>query len=192
MQKCNLFRADLFVENNVGTDTQYNELLSQINLAKLQNTNAVSNSNAGCWRSEAQYTNIDWLIIEIKKLLDEFVKEYRQDLEYKNLDFNKVGYFYWTNINQPHSRNARHAHVKSHFSAIYYLQGTSTGPLRLINPGNSLSECDSNSPYIADVIYPPNDRDLIMWPGWVPHEVDTNLSDKERINIVFDIKFGEK
>jgi hypothetical protein len=87
MQKCNLFRADLFVENNVGTDAQYNELLSQINLAKLQNTNAVSNSNAGCWRSEARYTNIDWLIIEIKKILDEFVKEYRQDLEYKNLTY---------------------------------------------------------------------------------------------------------
>ena len=192
MQKCKLFRADLFVENNVGTDQEYKNLLTQINNARAQHLKVTENSNAGCWRSETQYANIDWLIIEMRRLLDEFIKEYRSELEHKNLDFNKVGYFYWTNINQPGSRNARHAHSKSHFSAVYYLQGANTGPLRLINPGNSLSECDGNAPYIADVIYPPKDRDLIMWPAWVPHEVDTNLSNKERINVVFDIKFGTK
>jgi Xaa-Pro aminopeptidase len=31
------------------------------------------------------------------------------------------------------------------------------------------------------------DGDLILWPAWVPHEVETNFSDRERVNIVFDI-----
>jgi hypothetical protein len=28
-----------------------------------------------------------------------------------------------------------------------------------------------------------------MWPSWLPHEVEPNLSNKSRINIAFDIRF---
>jgi hypothetical protein len=31
-----------------------------------------------------------------------------------------------------------------------------------------------------------------MWPAWVPHEVDPNYSNKERINLTFDITIGPK
>ncbi len=192
MEKCNLFKADLYLETNVGTDTQYNDLLEQIRLAQKNNTRPAPYSNENCWRTEQQYQNIGWILQPMRKLLDEFAHDYRFDLERKNLDYNKISYFYWTNINGPRSRNARHAHVKSHFSAVYYLQGEDTGALRLINPGNSLSECNPNAPYIDDVAYLPKDRDLIMWPAWVPHEVDPNYSNRERINLTFDIIIGTK
>ncbi len=192
MEKCNLFRADLFLEPNVGTNEQYLDLLQQIRLSQKENVNIAPYSNENCWRTEKQYKNIGWLLQSMRTLLDEFIHEYRFDLERKNLDRNKIAYFYWTNINGPKSRNARHAHVKSHFSAVYYLQGEGTGALRLINPGNSLSECNPTAPYIEDVAYLPKDRDLIMWPAWVPHEVDPNYSDRERINLTFDIVIGTK
>jgi uncharacterized protein (TIGR02466 family) len=192
MQKCKLFRADLFLESNVGTDEQYTDLLKQIRLAQSMNSKPAPHSNENCWRTETQYQNIGWLLQGLRKLLDEFILEYKHELDSKNLDYNKISYFYWTNINSPHSKNARHAHVKSHFSAVYYLQSENTGALRLVNPANGLSECNPGAPYISDVVYPPKDRDLIMWPAWVPHEVDPNYSDKERINLTFDITIGPK
>ena len=192
MEKCNLFRADMFLESNVGTDSQYNDLMKQIKFAQQNNIKSAPHSNENCWRTETQYQHIGWLLQSLRKLLDEFIVDYRRELDSKNLDYNKVAYFYWTNINGPRSKNARHAHVKSHFSAVYYLQGQDTGSLRLINPGNSLSDCNPSAPYIADVAFPPKDRDLVMWPAWVPHEVDPNYSNKERINIAFDIVIGPK
>jgi uncharacterized protein (TIGR02466 family) len=192
MEKFNLFKADLFLERDVGTDEQYNDLLRQIRFFQKNNINPAPYSNENCWRTESKYENIDWIIQSLKKLLSEFISEYKYELESKNLDYNKISYFYWTNVNGPRSRNARHAHVKSHFSAVYYVQGQDTGSLRLINPANSLSECNPSAPYISDIVYPPKDRDLIMWPAWVPHEVDPNYSERERINVVFDIVIGPK
>lgn len=192
MEKCNLFRADLFLESNIGTDQQYADLMKQIRQAKENNIKSTNYNNENCWRTETQYQNINWLLESLRNLLDAFINEYSKELDRKNLDYRKIAYFYWTNINSPNSRNARHAHVKSHFSAVYYLQGQDTGALRLINPANGLSECNPNAPYVEDVVYLPKDRDLIMWPAWVPHEVDPNYSNRERINITFDIVIGPK
>ena len=35
-----------------------------------------------------------------------------------------------------------------------------------------------------------NDGDLIVFPGWVPHDVGPNTSNKQRINIAFNISFN--
>jgi hypothetical protein len=108
-----------------------------------------------------------------------------------NFKKNKFEIFYWTNINAPLSRNVLHSHKNSIFSAVYYIQGTDTGALRLINPANTLGDCNRLSPFTRDFYFNPKDRDLILWPAWVPHEVEINESARERINIVFDIKLKE-
>ena len=70
---------------------------------------------------------------------------------------------------------------------MYYLQGSGTGDLILANPANVLADCNLDAPYTHDMAFSPKDGDLILWPAWVPHEVEPNLSDKERINIAFNI-----
>jgi hypothetical protein len=60
------------------------------------------------------------------------------------------------------------------------------------NPANKLSECNPGSPYTGDVYIDPKDGDLFLWPAWVPHEVDVNKSDKQRINIAFNLTLTEE
>ena len=50
-----------------------------------------------------------------------------------------------------------------------------------------MTECNPSAPFTADIAINPRDGDLLLWPSWVPHEVDTNFSLKERINLAFDI-----
>ena len=33
----------------------------------------------------------------------------------------------------------------------------------------------------------PKDGDLFIWPAWIPHKVDRNESDRQRINLAFNI-----
>ena len=38
--------------------------------------------------------------------------------------------------------------------------------------------------------YTPKDGDLVVFPGWVPHDIELNKSNKPRINISFNISFN--
>jgi len=185
-----LFEANLFSSANVGDNLQLATLKTEID--GVRSIPSESNSNDKCWRSSYQYKNINWLISELQLKIDEAVEFYSKDIVFlKNFKKNKFEIFYWTNINAPLSRNVLHSHKNSIFSAVYYIQGTGTGSLRLINPANTLGDCNRLSPFTRDFYFNPKDRDLILWPAWVPHEVEINESTRERINIVFDIKLKD-
>ena len=36
----------------------------------------------------------------------------------------------------------------------------------------------------------PKDNSLVLFPSWVPHEVEENKSDRQRINIAFNVTIG--
>ena len=187
--KLELFHADLFVEKNVGTEDQRNALLKQILKARENNNNAIKKSNDGCWRSTAEYTNIEWLFTAVKTTVQnastyyfDIDKVFEENVVEKNLNVN-----YWTNINEPGAGNALHTHNKDSFAAVYYLQGSGTGFVNFLNPANMTLECSQISPFTRGVCVEPKDGDLFVWPGWVPHEVLPNPSDRQRINIAFSI-----
>ena len=187
-----LVRSDLFT-NNIGTIEQRKHLIDEIRSIKKQNPEGVDKSNQGCWRLNNPCRDIDWLITEIVALLDFSLELYsqedktfghRQKLKLINID-------YWANINQPRSRNAMHSHKPAQFSACYYLQAEGTGAIVFTNPANIMAECNPGSPFTRDYRIEPKDGDLLLWPSWMPHEVETNFSDRERINLAFDFKVVE-
>jgi uncharacterized protein (TIGR02466 family) len=185
-----LYEAVLDASPSIGNDEQLKNLLDQI--SKLKSLPSVSNTNEGCWRSEHKYKDINWLLKEITSKVFRAIDYYNQkDAVFANaiqqIDKKQLQIFYWTNINQPNSRNTVHSHKSAIFSGVYYVQGTDTGALRIINPANILGECNSLSPFTRDFYYEPKDRDLILWPSWLPHEVEPNTSNRERINIAYDV-----
>ena len=93
----------------------------------------------------------------------------------------------WVNINDPESRIVLHEHKKGMFSFIYYIQSTDTGDLILRNQANVMNECNLKSPFVSAFSYPPEDGDLILFPSWIPHEIKTNKSNMQRINVSGDI-----
>ena len=190
-------RADLFNEPGVGSLEQRQELIDR--LLELKN-NGVSDINAkssnyGCWRLMNPITDCEWLNKKLTDMILEAIAfytetQYSNIVEYKHGETN-INIRSWANINEPGSRNVYHAHKGSHFSACFYLQATDTGDLVLSNPSNILGECNNFAPYARAFVFKPKDGDLILWPAWVPHEIETNLSDKQRINIAFDITIGD-
>jgi uncharacterized protein (TIGR02466 family) len=184
-----LFQADLFVKSNVGNADQRTALLSRLNT---EQTTAMHNSNPGCYRFDYVWDDLDWLLTEINSLLVDAVTFYSEkDKTFSKIPKgNKVKVKIWANINAVGSRNTLHTHRDDEFSGVYYVQSNDTGDLRFTNPANVLGDCSRTSPFTRDFSFIPQDGDLILWPSWVPHEVEPNLSQQSRINLAFNIRIS--
>jgi hypothetical protein len=189
MKRIPLFHADMFTAQGVGTPEQHTDLLNRI-LIEQKTTPSVTRTNDGCWRTSKWWEGTEWLGEAVCNLADEACNHYAQldpaFAQYRG----KYTFASNTNVNQPGSRNVFHNHKTAVFSAVYYLMATDTGPLRLVNPANVMTDCNVGSPFVRDFYFAPKERDLVLWPAWVPHEVEPNKSDLVRVNINFDIFFA--
>ena len=186
-----LFRSDIFVKENVGTEEQREDLKKQILHAKENDMKTAPHSNDGCWRSDARY-DCEWLNNAIYKLSDEANKVYFEgDPTYKKFleKCTNRDSSYWTNVNEVGSSNVIHSHKPDAWSGIYYVQAEGTGNLMFTNPANILSDCNHTSPFTRKVGLEPRDGMLVIWPGWVPHEVEENKSAQQRINLAWGVNF---
>ena len=188
-----LFYSDLFIKPNVGTNKQRKVLLDKINYLKKNNIDSVGGSNEGCFRSTYEYDEeLDWL----RKVIRDFVVEISEfysnrDMIYKTRVKNQTqqcDLSIWTNVNEPGSINQIHTHKDFSFACTYNLQTEGTGNLVFVNPANLLNDCNQKSPFIRDFKIEPKDGDLLIWPAWMPHLVEENKSNKQRINIATNIK----
>ena len=187
-----LFHSDLFIKENVGTEELREDLKRQILQAKKDDRGTQGGSNPGCWRSTALY-EMKWLYDEMRNLVmeanqkcSEIDSAFKQHLEKSdNLDYN-----IWTNVNEVGSKNVIHSHKADAWAGIYYVQAEDTGNLLFHNPANLLNDCKFNSPFVRGLGIQPKDGMLILWPGWVPHEVVENESNRQRINIAWGINFN--
>ena len=187
-----LFHSDLFIKENVGTEEQRKDLKKQILQAKEDDRGTQGGGNPGCWRSNALY-EMKWLYGAMKDLVTEANEIYfEKDSVFKyyidkseNLDYN-----IWTNVNEVGSKNVIHSHKTDAWAGIYYVQAEETGNLMFYNPANLLNECKFNSPFVRNTGILPKDGMLVLWPGWIPHEVIENKSNQQRINIAWGINFN--
>ena len=187
-----LFHSDIFIKENVGSEEQREDLKKQILHARENDIGTQGGSNHGCWRSNATY-DMEWLYDEMRKLSDHANQIYfKDDPVFKsfiegcqNRDFN-----IWTNVNEVGSKNILHTHTSDAWAGIYYLQVEGTGNLVFTNPANLLLQCNPKSPYTRKTGIQPEDGMLVIWPGWVPHEVLENQSNKQRINIAWGINYN--
>ena len=187
-----LFHSDLFVKENVGTEAQITDLKNQILQAKKDDRGTQGGSNPGCWRSTALY-EMKWLYDEMKNLVMEANQNYFERdsvFEYYVDKSNNLDYNIWTNVNEVGSKNVIHSHKTDAWAGIYYVQAEGTGNLMFYNPANLLNECKFNSPFVRNTGIQPKDGMLILWPGWIPHEVIENKSNRQRINIAWGINFN--
>lgn len=179
--KKTILQADLFIQAEVGTAEQCTSIIQTLYEYK-EMLPLSSQSNDGCWRISNPRLKINWLWDTVTQIYKEAQHQY-------SIPEHELDIFYWANINSPMSRNVFHAHKDAVMSGVYYLQATNTGDLRFTNPANMLGDCNQYAPFADDSIFKPSDGDLIMWPSWMPHEVEPNCSTVDRVNIAFDIKF---
>jgi hypothetical protein len=172
IKKYYLFPTELYITN---LDIDNSIFIKKLYDLKL-NSPGVQKSNKGGWQSED--------ILENKNF--NFLHQVISEIAFKafNQKITLVGM--WGNISSKYHYNAIHHHgrphhgnLKNNWSGVYYLQTfKNSGDFTIHN------QCDTdlNESYN----FPPGT--LILFPSNLPHSVDPNMEDQDRISIAFNFK----
>lgn len=128
--------------------------------------------------------------------LFEFIAQMAQkaafDMQFVNCDIYLTSA--WVNFNDSrNSYNCEHVHQDT-FSGVFYLQiPERSGRLTLVNPGlNPLWQgtmlIDQKNKFNAERLsIDPREGQILLWPAYLPHAVETNDHDETRISIAFNV-----
>ena len=149
-------------------------------------------SNSGGWQSNAITSDDDFFsefILEIEEQANNFAKELEicQKVKLSNL---------WININGYKDYNCRHNHPESIISGVFYVKvPDKSSKLKFFHPSVDLMvrdwnlnvdlKCNKYTSSIWEIF--PEDGKLLLFPSWLDHEVDQNLSQEKRISISFNL-----
>ena len=156
-------------------------------------------SNAGGWHSSIfnSFEHDDpkqKLISIIDDELKIVSKKFGLDLR----DKKRVGLStFWFNINGYKDYNKIHSHLKSIFSGVYYIKvPDKCGRLVLDSPAKELMRCYLDYWHLEEgehneynsMIWniSPKPGDLVIFPSWVPHYTEPNMSNEDRISFSFN------
>jgi len=100
----------------------------------------------------------------------------------------------WLNVNDSRQcMNSQHVHGEV-FSGVFYVQAPEgSGKLSIVNPGinNMWAGCplvSQKNQFTGESIrIEPVEGNIILFPSYLPHSVETNDHDEERISISFNI-----
>lgn len=100
----------------------------------------------------------------------------------------------WVNISPPGASNQVHFHPNCHFSGVYYISvdAPSCGSIYFRDPRVASRmmtyPVDSLTDFTASEIRMPAEAGrMYVFPGWLEHGVDENLSNRDRIGISFNV-----
>jgi uncharacterized protein (TIGR02466 family) len=192
--KCHMFK-------DIGTSEQVEQLKRDVLFLAESTPDVTMNSNAGCWRSP-QITHhlspidVTWLVQKVEENVNHVINYHmandeRYQKKIENSNVTRLIWEYWMNVNEPGSVNELHAHTPMQWAAVYYIQAEGTGALKFKHPANVINNCNIMGLDIEDVLIHPTDNTLLIWPGWYPHAVLENTSDKQRINLAWNLNLEE-
>ena len=169
MKKINLFPIELYI-TSIAID---NNLFIK-NLYKIKDTSlGVNKSNIGGWQSEDLLYNKDF----------QFLKETILKIASETFNTNINLFNMWGNISSKYHYNAIHHHGKQPniWSGVYYLQTfKNSGPITIHSPWDTDLHKHFN--------FTPGT--LIFFPSSLPHSVDANMENQDRISIAFNFKIA--
>ena len=150
----------------------------------------VQRTNMNGWHSQ---TNMHELP-QFKKLVDILFDAQREIYKEEMLSSEPFLGNMWANINPPGGYNRPHIHPNSLWSGVYYVKTQKDcGHLKLEDP-RSISlmtrpnriEAELPARLWRDVHFEPVTGRLIMFPSWVNHGVEPNMSNEIRISVSFN------
>ena len=152
-------------------------------------------SNSGGYQSNTFTTN-DPLIykfwFEILPAVQNVVSLYNLGYNY-DTDLDNL----WFNVNRKHNYNHTHNHTGTEFSGVYYLEvPENSGNLTFNNPNKAANNIlfygrdfsDYNEFNSLQSHVSPKKGLLVLFPSFLEHNVDMNLSDDPRISLSFNVQ----
>jgi uncharacterized protein (TIGR02466 family) len=129
--------------------------------------------------------------VAIDALRNPVASHFNWDLSHARIDVES-----WANVNPHSSLNQIHAHAGALISGAYYIKvPPDSGAIRFYNPRKVFQHNDQPprkdlSRQHADSLVHrvvPVAGQLLLFPGWLPHDVEANFSGETRYSISFNI-----
>ena len=96
----------------------------------------------------------------------------------------------WLNLNPQHAENKVHIHPGADLSGVYYVKKPeNSGGIVLYDPRVQIYPVRTPKNEMRKDRFEINAKagDLLVFPGWLQHSVDTNMSKEDRISISFNL-----
>ena len=173
------------------------KILELIEVEKSQNPQGIQMSNLLGWHSvdnlDKRDDFQDFMKIIMNNVL-EIANFLKWDLEQVVPTINNS----WAIINGKFASNSVHDHPNSLLSGVYYIKSPKdcgglffrdprVGAHRILPPYLEFTAWTMPS-----VTYKPVEGTMIIFPSWLTHGVEPNLSDEERVSISFNIGVKQK
>ncbi|MCL6434781.1 MAG: hypothetical protein K6T90_11320 [Leptolyngbyaceae cyanobacterium HOT.MB2.61] len=187
----NLFPTPLFVFSLKEHDKLNQHLLALIYRLK-QSDPGHTASNVLGWHSKVNLFELSE-IQPFKQLVDEAIAQVAQAVGYGNVRITAANC--WANVNPKYASNKIHDHANCLFSGVYYVQTPKDcGSLMFYDPRSARTfykpNVQSYTAYTADAVAHVAEAGLLLiFPSWLKHGVEPNLSDEDRISISFNYVF---
>jgi uncharacterized protein (TIGR02466 family) len=124
--------------------------------------------------------------------------EYNQDIRASTFSNRALKFSHiWFNVNPPSGYQGKHHHADHLLGGTYYIQvPKNSGFIRFFNPNNfaMYKMYSENRDHLLKLhtARQPVDGDLYIWPGFMDHEVTTNLTENEyRFSISFCLDWAD-
>jgi len=122
-----------------------------------------------------------------QQVLDENLPVYCNEINYHMPEYKTIS---WFSLFKPGNYGHKHDHGTADISGVYYYQTSGDdGDIKFYTPAyqtnSSIFKHYAGRPFG----HKPNVGKLILFPGYLLHSIDTNLTDSERISLSFNIYF---
>ena len=189
-----IFPVPVF-ESQIDNHEQINiELKEYIYELKKSDPKGTNKSNVGGWHSAdfiiQDNAPIQNFISKFNNLLPKiFINQMGIDKKLNNIKILNM----WSVINGKNTFNTKHNHPNSYFSSAYYVKtNKNSGHIKFFDPKEvktmyspALGELNEFSTNIVRI--KPEEGKLLLFPSYLHHSVEENLSDEDRIVISFNL-----
>lgn len=191
-----MFVETLFVSNVAVDDLDLdNQPIKDYCYSLKEKQQSSQYSNIGGWHSDLITGHIpvlNKLFVNISHRLNALHTffNFRDDLQISISSF-------WVNINGKGHANVPHTHRGFTFSGVYFVDGQpGSGDLVLVHPSQQFPYHYLDLPFkdhsidksLGTIHYTPQPGKLVIFPSWIQHYVQPNLTDQDRISIGFDVQ----
>ena len=164
------------------------ELTEEIYKIKENNEETSKKSNLGGWQSQDVSTEMCGK--ELVSLINILTSSANQISNLYSVDWDVEMINFWININGYKDSNLPHNHPKSILSGCYYVEcDENSGKIVFERPDMQEDYMGSStkSDYtFASYSFQPNPGDFIIFPSYLRHYVEPNMSNNKRISLAFN------
>ena len=175
-----LFPTPLYI-NNIDAPLINQQKDYLLNLPKIK--------NMGNLRSESGYIFEYPLFAELKKTINEHIKEYI-NIIYPNTNLDVYITQSWANYTEPNQYHHKHSHPNSFISGVFYVNAIKNEDMikfyKDLPPIYQINHNQPNNYNSVDVAVLVETGDLVLFPSNFTHNVPPTTSKETRISISFN------